>query len=273
MNIIPVSKAARIMISAGALLAATNLPSAAVDLAAHHATYVLSLAPGNGGGATGADGIMTYDFKDTCDGWATDVKLKIIITDENGGPHTAEVSQVYWEARNGKAFRFMTKISGGGSDDQSSQTRGEVRIDSSGKATVTADLPAQAEAKLPDETVFPAAQTEQMLQKAAAGETFASATLFDGTIPTEAAQVTALIGDGVKDWKGPKAFPDLAGHVSYPVGLAYFIGNKTDSTPDSEQSLRIYDNGIVGIYDFDFVGGIKIRATLDGLQLLSSPTC
>lgn len=270
-------KAAPVTVSFAAMLTAVSLPAlslsaAAEPLVAHHATYALSLAPGNTSGATGVDGIMSYDFKDTCDGWATDVKLRIIITDDSGGAHPAEVSQVYWEAHNGKAFRFMTKVSNG-SGDESNQTRGEVRIDASGKASVTSDLPTQAEANLPNETIFPTAQTALMLKQAAAGETFVSATLFDGTIPTEASQVTALIGAGAKDWKAPKAFPELAGHVSYPVGLAYFIGNKADSTPDSEQSLRIYDNGVVGLYDFDFVGGIKVRATLDDLKLLPEPGC
>jgi len=277
----PIFKAARVTVPQLAVLAAAMLTAVSVSalsvaaaadpLVAHHATYALSLAPSNTSGATGVDGVMTYDFKDTCDGWTTDVKLRIIITDDSGGPHPAEVSQVYWEAHNGKSFRFMTKISNG--SDESNQTRGEVRIDSAGKASVTADLPTQAEATLPNETIFPTAQTELMLKKAAAGETFVSATLFDGTIPTEAAQVTALIGEGGKDWKAPKAFPELAGHVSYPIGLAYFIGNKSDSTPDSEQSLRIYDNGVVGLYDFDFVGGIKVRATLDDLKLLPEPGC
>jgi len=82
---------------------------------------------------------MTYDIKDTCDGWATDLKLKVIISFDSGEARTFETSQVSWEAKSGKSFRFMTKSGGGGGgDDQNSQTRGEARIDSSGKGSVTA---------------------------------------------------------------------------------------------------------------------------------------
>jgi EipB-like len=282
MQIIRVSQARRFAILAGAamaVLAAMRLPSAADDLVAHHATYALSLAPGNGNSSiTGADGIMVYDMKDTCDGWATDLKLKMIISFDNGDARTFETSQVSWEAKSGKSFRFLTKSGSGGgdgSDGQSNQTRGEARIDSSGQGSVVADLPVQAEGKLPGGTLFPIGQTDLVLKQAAAGETFVGAEVFDGTIPTQAVQETALIGAGEKDWNGMgKKFPDLAGLTSYPVGLAYFIGDSTDATPDNEQSERLYTNGIIGLFDFDFgQGGIKIRALLNDLKLQPAPGC
>jgi hypothetical protein len=275
-------KAGRNALSAGVaatMFAASTLPAGAVDLVAHHATYTLSLAPGNSNGSiAGADGVMVYDMKDTCDGWATDLKLKVIITLDSGDARTFETSQVSWESKNGKSFRFMTKSGTGGEDGGdggTNQTRGEARIDSNGDGSVVADLPAKAEAKLPKGVLFPIGQSELVLKQAAANETFVSAEVFDGTIPSQAVQETALIGGGEKDWSGfGKKFPDLAGHMSYPVGLAYFIGDSTDATPDNEQSMRIYDNGIVGLFDFQLgQGGVKIRALLDSLKLQPSPGC
>jgi hypothetical protein len=274
----PVFRALRMTVSmaaGAALLAAQGLPSLADGLVAHHATYALSLAPSNGNSSiTGADGIMTYDMKDTCDGWATDLKMKIILSFDSGDARTAEVSQVSWEAKNGKSFRFLTKTGTGEGDDQANQTRGEARIDSSGNGSVVADMPVKAEAKLPAGTLFPVGQTDLVLKQAAAGETFVGAEVFDGTIPTQAVQETASIGGGAKDWSGlGRKFPDLAGHMSYPVELAYFIGDSPDSTPDNEQSERIFDNGVVALFDFDFLGGVKLRATLDSLKLLPPPGC
>jgi hypothetical protein len=280
-TIMPVMKAARVTVSVAAMLAAVGMPAlsgsaGADDLVAHHATYALSLAPGNANSSiTGADGVMVYDQKDTCDGWATDLKMKVILSDDSGGARTMEVSQVYWESKSGKSFRFMTKstVGDGSGAGQSTQTRGEVRIDSAGKASVVADQPVHAEAKLPAGVVFPLGQTDLVIKQAAAGETFVSAEVFDGTIPTQAAQETALIGAGEKDWNDMgKKFPDLAGVTSYPVGLAYFIGDKADSTPDSEQSMRLYANGVVGLFEFD-LGGFKIRALLDQLKLQPAPGC
>ncbi|MES1150844.1 MAG: DUF1849 family protein, partial [Dongia sp.] len=87
----PVMKAARVTVSVAAMLAAVGMPALsgsarADDLVAHHATYALSLAPGNAKSSiTGADGVMVYDQKDTCDGWATDLKMKVILSDDSGG--------------------------------------------------------------------------------------------------------------------------------------------------------------------------------------------
>lgn len=274
-----VFQAKRVAVLAGAataLLAVLSVQSAADDLVAHHATYALSLAPGNEGGISAADGLMEYDQKDTCDGWATTLKFKVILTDDNGGARTVEVSQILWEAKDGKAFRFLIKNAhgDGSGQTQANQSRGEVRIDSAGDASVIVDQPAKGDAKLPAGILFPLGQTEAMLKTAAAGDTFFSAEVFDGTLSTQAAQETALIGAGEKDWNAMgKKFPDLAGVTSYPVGLAYFVGDSTDSTPDNEQSMRIFANGVVGSFDFDFGQGIKIRALLDDLKLQPAPGC
>jgi hypothetical protein len=64
----------------------------------------------------------------------------------------------------------------------------------------------------------------------------------------------------------------LKGVTSYPVGLAFFQGDQADGTPDSEQAMRLYDNGVIGTLTFS-LGNIKIRATLDSLQLLPDTGC
>jgi hypothetical protein len=272
----PVFKAARVTVSVATVLAALSLPAISMpagadDLVAHHATYALSLAPGNANSSiTGADGVMTYDMKDTCDGWATDLKMKIIISTDGGDAHTYESSQVMWEAKSGKAFRFTIKNSAGG--DQAMQLRGEARIDSSGNASVIADLPVQAEAKLPSDTIFPMGQTVTLLSKAASGESFFTANVFDGTTPTNAMQESAAVGAGSKDWAFGNKFPELKNVLSYPVDLAFFINQGTDGTPDSEQQIRLYANGVSGEIDFD-LGGVKIRALLDQLKLQPASAC
>jgi len=272
----PVFKAARITVSVAAMLAAVSMPALSVSagadqLVAHHATYALSLAPGNANSSiTGADGVMTYDLKDTCDGWATDLKLKVIVAFDSGDARTFESSQVSWEAKSGKAYRFMIKNDAG--QDQATQLRGEARIDSGGAASVTADLPVKAEAKLPPDTIFPMTQTATLLKKAAAGETVFTANVFDGTTATQVMQESAAIGAGQKGWAFGDKFPDLKGVLSYPVDLAFYLGAGTDATPDTEQQVRLYANGVSGEIDFD-LGQLKIRALLDQLKLQPAPGC
>jgi len=261
-------------LGAAFFLLSAETPASAEDLVAHHATYVLSLAPDNKNSQiTGAEGLMVYDLKNACDGWATDLKLKFVMSLESGESRDFETSQITWEAKDGSSYRYMIKNGYGG--DQEDQLRGEARVDASagGKATATADLPTRAEAKLPDGTLFPIMHTRLVLKKAAEGESFVSAEYFDGTASTEAMQASAVIGEGEKDWKGlPKAIPELAGKTSYPINLAFFLGDKADSVPDSEQVLRLYDNGVMGAFSFS-LGTIKIRAVLDSLKVVPDSGC
>lgn len=245
----------------------------AVDLVPHHATYVVTLSPDNKSNDIGAvQGLLVFDLKDTCDGWAMDLKMRVILTGEDSQPHTMDISQVTWEAKDGSSYRFLMK--NGNGHDQPEQVRGEAKSDAaSGAASVTTDLPQKAEAKLPDHTLFPMAHTRLLLDTAAKGDNTLSAEVFDGTTPTAAMQESALIGEGQKDWPGlPHKFPALAGMTSYPVGLAFYLGNQSDGTPDIEQFLRVYENGVAGEIGFD-LGGIGLRATLDQLQILKDPGC
>ncbi len=251
------------------LLSAEN--AAAEGLRAQRATYILSIGSGNGSSSvTGADGLMVYDLKNVCDGWATDLKLKLLMGTDNGEGHGLEISQVTWESKDARSYRYVIKNGDGAG--HSDQLRGEAR-NADGKITVTADQPTQSEAKLPDDTLFPLAHTRELLKKAEAGETVFTANYFDGTASTEAMQASAVIGPGEADWNGlAKPFPELKGVTSYPIGLAFYEGDQADGTPDSEQSMRLYDNGVIGALTFS-LGKIKIRAVLDSLQFLPDGGC
>jgi hypothetical protein len=256
-----------------ALVCLAPVAASAADLVPHHATYIVSLAPDNKNADIGSvEGLLVYDLKDTCDGWAMDLKMRVILTGDDNQPHTMDISQVTWEAKDGSSYRFLMKNGNGG--DQPSQTRGEAKSNAnSGAASVTVDQPEKDEAKLPDHTLFPMAHTRLLLNKAAAGENTLSAEVFDGTTATQAMQESALIGAGQKDWPGlAHKFPELAGLTSYPVGLAFYFGDQTDAVPDIEQFIRLYENGVTGELGFN-LGGVGLRATLDQLQILKDPGC
>ncbi|HEY4162100.1 MAG TPA: DUF1849 family protein [Dongiaceae bacterium] len=256
-----------------ALICLAPMAASAADLVPHHATYVISLAPDNKNADIGSvEGLLAFDLKDTCDGWAMDLKMRVIMTGDDGQSHSMNISQVTWESKDGSSYRFLMK--NGDDNGQPDQIRGEAKSNPGvGAASVTTDLPTKAEAKLPDHTLFPMAHTRILLDQAAKGESTLSAEVFDGTTPTEAMQESALIGPGEKSWAGlPQKITALAGLTSYPVGLAFYFGDKTDSTPDIEQFMRIYENGVAGEIGFD-LGGVSLRATLDQLQITKDPGC
>jgi hypothetical protein len=260
-------------LGAATFLLSAETPVAAEEMVAHRATYVLSLAHDNRNSqVTGADGLMVFDLKDTCDGWAIDLKLKLIMSVESGESGTIEMTQVTWESKDGSAYRYLIKNSGGGGQEE--QLRGEARLDAAkGKGTATSDLPTRAEAALPENTVFPVAHTRLVLQKAEQGESVVTAEYFDGTASTEAMQASALIGPAEKDWPGlAKSIPELAGKTSYPIGLAYYLGQDIDGVPDQEQFFQLYENGVLGALTVSF-GTIKVRAVLDTLKLQPAKGC
>jgi len=255
-------------------LLSAEVPAVADGLVAHHAQYVLSLGrDSRNSQVVGADGLMVVDFRDTCDGWATDIKLKLVMSVEGGENGTLEMTQTTWEAKDGKSYRYMVKNSNGSGREE--QFRGEAHIDpASGKGKVTSDLPTRSEMALPEHTLFPIAHTRLILEKAAEGESVVSAEYFDGASSTETMLVSAVIGPAEKDWQGlPKKIPELAGKSSYPIGLAYFEGEGKDGgVPDQEQFLQLYDNGVLGALSVSF-GTVKVRAVLDSLQLKPGGAC
>lgn len=260
-------------LGAAAFLLSAEIPAFAEDLVAHRATYVLSVAPDtNSGQVTSADGIMTFELKNVCDGWATDLKFKFVMATDNGENRDMEIAQVTWESKDGLGYRYNIKNSAGGQTVQ--QMRGEARLDApGGKGKVTSDLPSRAEADLPAGTLFPVAHTRLMLEKAAQGENVVSAQYFDGNSSIEAMLASALIGPGEKDWPGLQLkAPELAGHTSYPIGLAFYGSNSSESEPDSEQVQRLYDNGVVSNFSIA-LGTLKLRAALSSLTLLPDPGC
>jgi hypothetical protein len=246
--------------------------ASAAGFAPHRATYALSQASGAGGSQILAvDGAMVFEWTDACDGWALNLKGQIILNLESGESESVDISQVTWEAKDGSKFRYFTRQSHG---DTMEQTRGEATYDAaSGNGELVADLPAKIETDLPAGTLFPSGHTNLLLKQAAAGEQVVVAKVFDGTVQTTPMDVSAVLGAGAKDWPGLRHdFPALKGLNSFPAGLAYYFTERPDGTPDAEQSLRLYENGVVGEITFDF-GGIQIKGVLDKLDMLPAGGC
>jgi len=252
-----------------AVLAAGHAPARA-DLLPHRVVYTLSL--GNNGTLAGGNGLMTFEIKDVCDGWAMDLKAELSLAGEDGTIHRLGWSQVSWEAKDGKRYRYFTRELS--DNDETSRRRGEVRREGTDKpAEVIADLPEQAEFKLPPGTLFPVQHTEALIKGDAAGEGYVLAKLFDGSIGNDAIEVGAALSPGSLDWRPPaKEIAELKNMRSFPVALAFFMSGSPEGMPDSEQNMRLYSNGVVGNLTFS-LGDLAVHATLDELTPLKPEGC
>jgi hypothetical protein len=250
---------------AAALLGASP---ALADLLPHRATYALSLSPA--GGMSGR-GLMSYEIKNVCDGWAVDMKAELALVGEDGQVHRLGWSQVTWEAKDGSRYRyFMRELSDA---KETSRRRGEARRDAKQDVKVVADLPQRNEFELPAAVMFPIEHTQALIKADAAGTSYLLAQLFDGAVGDHAVEIGAALGPGSSVWQNPgEAVPALDDLRSFPVALAFFMGESPEGLPDTEQQLRLYANGVVADLVFA-LGELQVQARLDSFQEVPADPC
>lgn len=262
------------VLAALCLLAGAPAPTfaAAVDLMPHRAVYDLSLAAARSGQTvTDVEGRMSFVWKDVCDGWSIDYRTRMqMFFGSRGGQ---EVSWTYsaWEADDGQDFRFFLRRFRNG--EETERLRGRARLRPEGGGTAELTEPEAREVELPADTLFPKSHTEAILDAARRDQRFLFAHVFDGTgehgglyavntviLPTEAQQGKAAEHDL------------LSGVPAWRTDLAFFPPEGNDGTPESEQSLRFYANGVAGSMRIDY-GDFVIQADLSELEKLDRPQC
>ena len=262
--------------AAGALLAAlvfgaSSASAATVQIVPHRAVYELAARPGNGFGSSGSlRGLLTYEISDGCDGWSVNQKAGIDLSPPEGAAVRFEWSQATWEAKDSSSYRYVIKESQGGQD---TQRRGELRYEKpGGEGTLRTELPGRSESRVAS-ALLPVQHTLQLIEHAAAGDQVFYASIFDATVDQEPVEISAGIGLSTDDWatRGGK-FAPLERVKSRHVDFAFFVADRPDGTPDFEQSIRLYDNGIIGEVIFEFAG-LEVEGTLRRLEMLEPQGC
>jgi len=286
--------AARLL--AGAfLLGLVALPACAGELAPYRALYHLSLVSAkSGSGVVAAGGAVLDEWGETCDGWTEQERFLMRLQYAEQGDEKIRSNLVSWEAKNGLRYRFTerreTKGEDGqrpsGDDDESQaaagagvqEIRGEARLDGSDKPGIaTFTRPEATTLSLPAGALFPTAHTLLLIARAQAGDQMVTRKLFDGSDLATAAQVTAFIGPPQAPGKTGADIPSLAqaallDRPSWRIRLAFFPAASVNGLPDYEETIRLFDNGVVGEMLFDY-GDYVIRAKLDDIEALPRPAC
>ena len=241
-----------------ALLLILPAPAHAVDLAAHHAVYALTLDLGHRGDMVAASGTMGYEVTDACDGWVVRQRLHLTLTDADG--HDAEMLSDYatWEAKDGLSFNFHMKQSTDGN--VSSQTDGKATLARRGGPGEARYTGADGDVKrLPAGTLFPMAHTSALVAAAREGKRFFTAPLFDGTVEDGAEDSSAAILDWQKPH--PTKYVDLSALYSTRVRLAFFDRAPGTQTPDYQVGMRYWENGVADDMQMNF-GDFSVNAKL-----------
>lgn len=234
-----------------------------VGLAAHRATYDLSLDSVAGRDTVAASGRMTYQVSDACTSWATQQQLSLRTVGRDGATTDLVSDYATLESKDGHHLAFDMKQRANGAVTQ--QVRGDATVDASGAGRIRYTMPQRTTLALPPGTLFPMAHTAAIIRAAKAGLRSVAPTLFDGTGP-DGAQDTYVT---ILGWHPPPSGsdrPELAGLGSSRVHVAFFSRAPSTITPDYESAMRYFDDGIADGLTMDF-GSFTMRGDLRTLTL------
>lgn len=247
--------------------------AAAAQLVPHRAVYELAARSSAGFGRSGAlRGVLTYELMEDCDGWSVNQKAGLDVTPPEGDVHRFEWSQATWEAKDGTSYRYFIKDSQDGAT--GNQRRGELIYPKPGAdGKLTTELPSRGEITVPS-VLLPVQHTLALIERAEAGDAVFVAKIFDATVDEKPVEISAGFGRELKGHQeaGAKDFPPLRDVPSRHVDFAFFVQNLPDGTPDFEQSVQLFNNGVVSEVNFEF-GGLPVLGTLRRLEVLEPQTC
>lgn len=253
------------------LLAAVTAGAASAEIVPHRAVYALSLDSVSGSNAvSGASGRMVMDWTDVCDGWATELDLRVRLFDPEGEELRFGTALSTWEAKDGRVLRFRVKDRS--SYFPSTDYVGRAVLDKTGAGEARYSEPQEMTVTLPKGTLFPTAHSLAVLKAAEAGERVMIAPLFDGSEegPEALMEASAAMLGPFEDAK--TEIGALAEVPYYTVNLAFYRADNPGALPEHEATLRLYTNGVVDRQLFDY-GDFVLAADIVELTFHPDPDC
>lgn len=255
-----------------AMAAAIYAPEADAGIAdrlvPHKALYKLSLKGRSANTEiVGVGGQMSFEWGDTCDGWAINQRNLMILQSAEGGERSVDSVMSTWEAKDGSSFRFIVNKDFGAGGTETIEGRA-FRGDA-GAVVAEFSKPEEMRMELSGDVLFPSQHTLQLLDRLEAGDTFFSAPLFDGSEFEPASFVSAAIGRK----KVPEAAEDpLLSGPYWPVRLAFYSPENREEIPDYELSVDLHPNGIARRLVIQFKE-FSVDVTLQRLERLPASGC
>jgi EipB-like len=256
-----------------AALAVSAAHAGAIDILPHRAFYQMTLdRTATRSDVADVDGMMMFEWSDSCDGWSVTQKLAMTVYYATGESSSFAWSLNSWESKDGLKYRFFVRRTQDGREQ--APVRGTAELEGAGKAGVAHYTePKPKNVKLPAGTLFPTAHTIAVLDRAENGSKLMWADVFDGSDEEGLFGVGAIIGPrlGETAEKGDAA-PLLKGVPSWHLGLAFFPNGNPNPEPEHEQTLQLYRNGVAGDLVLNY-GDFSVSTTLKKLERLPAAGC
>ena len=262
-----------------ALVTALTVSAAAhaAEFPPHRAFYKLALLPGgpSESGITDVQGLMSFEWADSCDGWTVEQRYVMRFMRADGSDVEIDTTYVTWESKDGLNYRFNMKRKTNGIETE--RVSGRARLESKGGPGMARfDEPTADRIALSAGTLFPTEHTIVILEDAKAGKRFNRRLVFDGGSVEGAAPVTTIfLGERPPDADSVLTEP-LGPHPVRSMRISFFSAESAASSgeelPDSEMSIDVQDNGVLTALTMEF-DGLKIAGTLEKIEPLQMPEC
>ncbi len=243
-----------------------NAASVGVDLLPHKAVYSLDLKASHQGAINNMNGHIVYDWTSDCKGWVVKNELDMNVAYSNGQSIQMALRFSTWEAQDGSRYRFA--VHQGDSVSGPSNFLGRALRDEA-KDIVTVDItaPEQKTAELKN-ALFPTAFLSEIISAAQTGKMTINYPVFDGTTELEAFNVSAVI----LPVEAKSIFPEMEELNAWRVFLAFYEQKDGSTVPVQEQSLLLYENGVVTEIELDF-GNFTVAGDLIEFEATKKPVC
>ncbi len=265
---IAMHRSATVFCLVAALVPLALAGSARADLASHRAIYTMTLSSsGQGSEIAHLDGKMLLESADACDGWTLDQKIALRVVDSDGTEVRSTTSFTSWEAKDGSRFRFEQETRRNGTTIEILSGHADVTTDEGGAAYLT--KPEAMRIDLPPGTVFPSKHTEQLIERAEAGDRLFFAIVFDGSTVDNPNRVSAFIST---QREAPSLVDGKKTTLVWPVRLAFFPMDDGSAEPDVEIGLWLQADGVARKVELDY-GSFVIHGELDEFEMLAPIAC
>lgn len=254
-------------------LVAILLPAAlrAGEVAPHDARYAIALSSVSGSNnVAGASGEMQLDWIDVCDGWATDLDLRVQLFNPDGEEMRFGTAVTAWEAKDGRRYRYLVRERS--TFAPSRDLKGTAVLNRNGTGEARFTQPVETQVALPVGTLFPTAHSLAVLAAAERGDLFLEAPIFDGSEDSEEDLLVSFASIVGPFHDSEPRLPALAGLDYYQVSLAFYAAASADELPTHEVRLRLYENGVVDRQLFDY-GDFVLSGDLVELTYHTKPHC
>lgn len=257
-------------------------------LASHRTLYEFSLAEsGARGGLESISGTMSAEWSHDCVGWTIAQTVDMVLYDRMGG--AIEIASTYatWEAFDGSSFSFRLAQDSDVTGSQTlrgTATRHDGKDGGEGRVAVEYRSPTEGSETLPAGIIFPVAHTVELIERAAAGEPFYAATVFDGTEMDWEQKGSAFDISATVSAAGLQAGPETGSETderiddslreaaAWRIVLAHFSSDAELMSPEFQTTMRLFGNGVADRLALDY-GDFVVDATLTELERLPEPSC